>query len=152
MANVDRAWKAGPGKLGRLKPLIGEWQAEGDTHFGRVKVLRRFAWILDRTAIQLDANWALPGGKSYNELAIFSTDDNGVICFWSFTSDGKHSQGKLADGSDVHPEAISFEAQMPAGLARTSYWPSDKGFDWAVESKTAKGWNRFIKQSFERLR
>ena len=67
-----------------------------------------------------------------------------MLAFWSFTSDGKRSQGTIADVTDIHSEAIGFEAQMPAGLARMVYWPSDQnGIHWAVESKTKKGWNRF---------
>jgi hypothetical protein len=151
MVDAVRRWERGRGKLGLLDPLIGVWQTEADTQIGYVQVIRKFAWILDRTAVQLDASWSLPGGNSYSELAIFATDGASGICFWSFTSDGKNSRGKLVDGSDVHIEAISFEAQMPAGLARTSYWPSDNGFDWAVESKTANGWNRFMEHSFRRF-
>ena len=61
----------------------------------------------------------------------------------SFTSDGKRSQGALADVTDVHPEAIGFGADMPAGRARMVYWPAeDGGFRWAVESGTKKGGNR----------
>ena len=99
--------------------------------------------------MQLDADWTLPGDKMYSERAIFTSDADGAICFWSFTSDGKNSQGKLTDANDIHPAAISFIAQMPGGLARTTYWPSEDGFEWTVESKTAKGWNRFMQHSFK---
>ncbi|MGI8811157.1 MAG: hypothetical protein ACR2IH_01350 [Pyrinomonadaceae bacterium] len=45
----------------------------------------------------------------------------------------------LADGTDIHPGAISFEAQCP-GLARLPYWLRENGtVNWAVESKTKKG-------------
>jgi hypothetical protein len=72
------------------------------------------------------------------------------ICFWSFTSDGKNSHGVLSDVSDIHPDAIGFEAEMPAGIARQAYWPDEEdGFYWVVESKTKKGWNRFVKQHFK---
>jgi hypothetical protein len=92
----------------------------------------------------LQAEWRLPDGKAYRELAIYAPNDSGRIGFWSFTSDGKRSQGTLTEAADVHPEAVAFEAQMPAGLARMIYWPGDGGgFNWAVESKTKKGWNRF---------
>jgi hypothetical protein len=71
------------------------------------------------------------------------------ICFWSFTSDGKQSEGKLADFSDIHPQAIGFEAQMPAGIGRMAYWPDDgEGFHWVVEAKTKKGWNRFVEHHY----
>jgi hypothetical protein len=33
--------------------------------------------------------------------------------------------GAFADVSDIHPEAIGFEAQMPAGLTRMAYWPDE---------------------------
>ena len=66
-------------------------------------------------------------------------DAEGVVGFWSFTSDKKQSLGKLADVTDIHPQAFGFEAQMPAGLARQAYWPDDEaGFFWAVESRTKK--------------
>ena len=71
------------------------------------------------------------------------------VCFWSFTSDGKQSNGKLVDVTDVHPQAIGFEAQMPAGTARMVYWPDEEqGFYWIVESKTKKGWNRFVEHHY----
>ena len=75
--------------------------------------------------------------------------DGGQVCFWSFTSDGKRSQGVLADVTDLHPEAVGFEADMPAGRARMAYWPEEAGgFHWVVESKTKKGWRRFVHHSY----
>jgi hypothetical protein len=128
-----------------MEPLIGDWFTEAAGSIGHVKVIRRFEWILDRSAVELNARWELPQGKAYSERAIFFVDHDGTIAFCSFTSDGKHSRGSVADGTDIHAEAISFVAEMPAGLARISYWPSDgQGFRWAVESKTKKGWNRFM--------
>jgi hypothetical protein len=71
--------------------------------------------------------------------------------FWSFTSDGKSSRGRLADATDLHAKAIGFEAQMPAGLARMVYWPHEEGgVRWVVESKTKKGWNRFVEHHYRR--
>jgi len=134
-------WKKGRGKLGILSPLLGNWIAEADSPMGKVKCTRMFEQVLGSNYIQLDAEWNF-GNQVYKERAIFGLK-NGEISFWSFTSDGKNSTGVLSDGTDVHPEAICFEAQMPAGTARMIYWPSEKGFDWAVESKTKKGWNRF---------
>lgn len=141
---MAKLWKKGRGKLGVLEPLIGAWTAGSDTPMGRVKCTRTFTkmtgegrWII------LLADWDF-GGKHYIEQAMYGVDDTGKLSSWSFTSDGKRSQGTLADGTDIHPEAIAFEAQMPAGLARMTYWPSDDGsVNWAVESKTKKGWNRF---------
>jgi hypothetical protein len=75
--------------------------------------------------------------------------DNGTLSFWSFTSDGKRSEGRLADGTDVHPEAVAFEADMPAGVARMIYWPGDDGtVRWAVEAKGKKGWRRFTEHTY----
>ncbi|HEX4695321.1 hypothetical protein [Sphingomonas sp.] len=57
----------------------------------------------------------------------------------------------MADGSDVHPQAVAFEAQMPAGLARMIYWPTEDGapgFHFAVESKVKVGWNRFLRHTY----
>jgi hypothetical protein len=49
----------------------------------------------------------------------------------------------------LHPQAIAFEAKMPAGLARQIYWPNaDGGFDWAVEAKSKKGWKRFTEHHY----
>jgi hypothetical protein len=78
-------------------------------------------------------------------MALFGAGHGGPVAFWSFTSDGKRSQRTVADATDLHPEAVGFEAQMPAGLARMAYWPDDEGgFFFAVESKTKKGWKRFL--------
>ena len=78
-------------------------------------------------------------------------DDAGKIAFWSFTSDGKRSTGVLVDAADVHPQAIAFEAQVPAGVARMVYWPGDDGgMNWVVESRTKKGWNRFTHHRYAR--
>jgi hypothetical protein len=67
------------------------------------------------------------------------------LCFWSFTSDGKNSQGILADVTDAHPGALGFEAEMPAGLARMVYRPDGAaGFHFAVEARNQKGWKRFL--------
>jgi len=143
-------WKRGRGKLGALDPLLGAWVASTDTPMGRVHCTRTFARALGGAFVLLDAEWSIPG-KAYLEHAIFGVGDAGVLGFWSFTSDGKRSTGTVADVSDVHPSAIGFEAQMPAGLARMIYWPSgDDGFMWAVESKSRKGWNRFTEHHYHR--
>jgi hypothetical protein len=98
---------------------------------------------LNKSYVILDATWDL-GEKKYLEHAVIGLNDEGLISFWSFTSDGKRSVGTLTDAKDVHPSAIAFLAEMPAGLARMIYWPAEgAGFNWAVESKNKKGWNRF---------
>jgi len=111
------SWKKGRGKLGVLSPLLGTWQAKADTPMGPVNCTRAFSSILGGKYIQLNASWKLPQG-TYEELAIFGASENGEIAFWSFTSDGKRSDGLIADVTDIHPQAIGFHAQMPAGLAR----------------------------------
>jgi hypothetical protein len=138
-----KLWKKGRGKLGVLDPLLGAWQADAESPMGVIRCLRTFSRALGDAYVVLDARWELPG-KVYEEHAIFGVGDAGLLSFWSFTSDGKRSTGTLADATDIHPEAIGFEAQMPAGLARMVYWPAeDGGIDWAVESRNKKGWNRF---------
>lgn len=136
-------WKKGRGKLGLFDPLIGNWIAHADSPAGALECTRGFSRTLNSKYIHLSALWKIPSGN-YEESAYIGVDGDG-LAFWSFTSDGKHSQGHLVDVSDVHPQAIGFEAQMPAGLARMVYWPDDTdGFHWVVESKTQKGWNRFV--------
>lgn len=142
-------WKKGRGKLGPMKPLLGSWAALADAPMGALKCTRVFEPILNGHYIQLVAHWYLKEA-TYQEICILGVRDK-ILSFWSFTSDGKQSQGRLADGSDVHPEAVCFEAQMPAGLARMIYWPDrEEGFYWAVESKTKNGWNRFVHHHYHR--
>ncbi len=142
-------WKKGPGKLGILHPLLGSWVANGETAMGKLRCTRTFTKMLNGHYIQLTARWEFDE-KVYEEVAVIGLDQD-KISFWSFTSDGKKSQGQIADGTDVHPEAICFEAQMPAGLARMIYWTDEEnGFYWAVESKNKKGWNRFTEHHYQR--
>jgi hypothetical protein len=124
-----------------------------------------FEPVLNESFIRLEARWefarAAPKVKGpeatgkysrpYLETALYGVGEDGKLSFWSFTSDGKTSHGALTDVADVHKEAIGFEAQMPAGLARMVYWPDDSdGFFWVVESKTAKGWRRFTEHHYLR--
>jgi hypothetical protein len=141
-------WKKGRGKLGIFEPLLGVWQTEAESEMGPVKCQREFKKVLSGKYIQLTANWEF-SDKSYAEHAMIGINLAKEICFWSFTSDGKQAQGKLADVTDIHPHAIGFEAQMPSGLARMVYWPDEnQGFHWVVESKTMKGWNRFVEHHY----
>jgi hypothetical protein len=144
---MAKLWKKGRGKLGPFRPLIGHWIAEAETPMGSVKVYRRLESILGGNYLELKVLWEFgtPGsGKGYEEIAVIGVADDNQVGFWSFTSDGKRSTGTLADLTDIHPEAVGFEAQMPAGLARMAYWPEEGGgFSWVVESKNAKGWKRF---------
>ncbi len=146
-----KIWKKGRGKLGLFEPLIGSWWAEADSPMGRIGCSRSFKRILRDRYVLLEVTWRMPGDKIYEEHAMFGVGDSGDISFWSFTSDGKRSEGAIADGTDIHPEAIAFEAQMPAGLARMVYWPAeDGGLNWVVESKTKKGWNRFVHHRYSK--
>lgn len=150
MAKTTSQWKRGRGKLGVLAPLIGTWKAEATTPMGTVSCTRTFTPILGGTRIQLTARWEFEKG-CYEELAIIGANSDGTVAFWSFTSDGKNSTGTITDASDIHPEAIGFEAQMPAGLARMVYWPDEgDGCHWAVESKNKKGWKRFTEHHYKR--
>lgn len=131
-------WKKGRGKLGVLAPLLGRWKAKAESPMGTIQCTRSFEQVLGGRYIQLSARWSWKNG-GYEEVALFGAPD-GDVSFWSFTSDGKRSQGVVSGARDVHPEAIAFEARMPAGLARMIYWPlDDGGIGWAVEAKSKKG-------------
>jgi hypothetical protein len=142
-------WKKGRGKLGIFAPLMGVWVAQADSPQGPVTCRRSFSKTLNNSHISLSALWQI-GQLNYEELALFGSDRDGKLRFWSFTSDGKQSQGELAEANDVHPEALCFEADMPAGRARQIYWPDEAGgFYWAVESQTKKGWSRFTQHHYQ---
>ena len=144
-------WKRGRGKLGVFQPLLGVWQAEADSEMGPVTCRREFKKTLDGKYIQLTAHWDYADG-TYDEIALIGVNRGKEVSFWSFTSDGKQSEGRLADVSDIHPEAVGFEAEMPAGLARNAYWPDDEGgFFWVVEAHTKKGWNRFVTHHYQAI-
>lgn len=150
MPKQKTIWKKGRGKLGVLSPLIGSWVAESESPVGKLKCTRILEPVLGGNYIQMTVQWHFQKFM-YQEHAIFGIRD-GVVSFWSFTSDGKNSQGTIANATDIHSEAICFEAQMPAGLARMVYWPNAEcGFNWAVESKTKKGWNRFTFHHYQPL-
>lgn len=149
---MAKLWKKGRGKLGPFVPLHGAWVAEADTDMGRVRCRRELTPILGGHYLRLFARWEfgpVGAGRAYEEETVIGVGDDGAVCFWSFTSDGKRSQGTLADVTDLHPEAVGFEADMPAGRARMAYWPDENGgFRWVVESKTKKGWNRFVEHTY----
>jgi hypothetical protein len=161
---MSRVWKKGRGKLGFMQPLLGQWTAEAASPMGPMRCTRVFTLILNGSYIRLDARWGFAAaakatescpdpphqkGRAYQELALIGAGEGGKVAFWSFTSDGKRSQGTVADVTDLHQSAIGFEAQMPAGLARMAYWPDDgEGFFFVVESKTAKGWRRFVEHHY----
>jgi hypothetical protein len=147
MKNNPPLWKKGRRRLGVLSPLLGNWYAEASSPMGQVKCSREFKSVLGKGYVQQQVVWDF-GGKTYSELTLFGMKKD-KLHFWSFTSDGKNSEGALASGTDVHPEAICFEAQMDMGLARMIFWPDGKGgFFWAVESRNKKGWNRFTEHHY----
>lgn len=152
MSNSPMVWKKGRSKLGLFDPLVGMWRAEADSEMGKVICTRTFSRVLDGAYIQLIADWNFVN-RSYKEIALIGIGPDGNIKFWSFTSDKKQSNGNLADVTDIHPKAIGFEAEMPAGLARMAYWPDDEeGFNWVVESKTKKGWNRLTEHHYTQIK
>lgn len=141
---MAQAWKKGRGKMGPMAPLIGRWKTTAETPMGPVACIRDYQKFGDGY-VKLEAEWAFggKGAKTYREVALFGPDKDGVLTFWSYTNDGKKSSGKLADATDVHPQAVCFEAQMDAGLARQVFWPDEKaGMHWVVEARTKKGWSR----------
>lgn len=153
---MTTTWKKGRGKLGFMDPLLGRWVATADSPMGPVRCRREFSKVLGGHYVRLDARWEFgaavktPGGRAYEEVAIIGADGQGSVAFWSFTSDGKRSQGVVSDVTDLHPQAVGFEAKMPAGVARMAYWPDvNGGMVWVVESKTAKGWRRFTEHHYK---
>lgn len=129
-----------------MAPLMGCWATDAvDTSNRPLRCTRSFR-ALGKGWIELDASWNLAGDRTYGEIALFGAMPDGELGFYSFTSDGKRSEGRLCDGSDIHPSALCFEAKMPAGLARAIYWPDEGagGFYFAVESKSKQGWSRFL--------
>jgi len=146
-------WRPGRGALGQLKPLLGNWVAEavGPDGASLMQCTREFRPVLNNAYIQLNAAWVTGPDRRYEELALFGKGAEGLV-FHSFTSDGKRSHGAAADAPDVDPYAIAFEADMPAGRARMVYWPAGDGaFFFAVESRTQKGWKRFMQHRYTRL-
>ena len=102
-------WKKGRGKLGIFDPLIGSWVVETDSDMGPVRVTRVFTKSLGGKYIELRAEWTFKNSR-YQELALFGVDKDKKLKFWSFTSDGKNSKGELAEATDIHPQALGFEA------------------------------------------
>lgn len=148
-------WKKGRGALGPLQPLIGRWiAAPGAPGPASAATCARVFEPFGKDYVRLEATWDMGSRGAYREIALFGRDDAGGLAFWSFTSDGKRSQGVVCDGTDVHPQAVAFVAQMPAGTARMIYWPNDTGVDagdgfrFAVENKVKAGWNRFFEHIY----
>ena len=148
---MPQVWKKGRGKLGPMAPLLGRWKAQADTPMGPIACIRDYQKFGDGY-VKLEAEWifkAKGASKSYREVCLFGPDKDGVLTYWSYTNDGKKSSGRLSEAPDVHPDAVCFEAQMEAGLARQVFWPDEKtGMRWAVESRTKKGWSRFSEHHY----
>lgn len=146
-------WKIGRGKMGFMKPLLGAWTASvPDTPMGTVICRRLYEEILDGKFIRLTADWNIGDGKKfYQEIAHYGLNREKTPAFWSFTSDGGNSYGELADVSEMADEARGFVAEMPSGLARFGFWPSETGMIWAADAKTNKGWSTMIRHECERL-
>jgi hypothetical protein len=151
MAVALTTWKSGRGLLGPLRPVLGVWVSPPEAQeFNMPMRCTRTLRTFGKGWIELDARWDMGSRGEYRELAFFGAMSDGALGFHSFTNDGKRSEGRLADGTDVHADAIAFEAKMPAGLARMIYWPlaTETGFNFAVESRTNSGWNRFLRQEY----
>lgn len=146
---MKKLWTKGRGKLGIFKPLLGPFVCQTQTDLGPLTCTRTFTPVLDNAYIELTALWDFASGKSYKEHCFFGVGKDRQVRFWSFTSDGKQSQGWLSAAPDIAEAAICFEADMDQGRARQVYWSDGgNGFHWAVESQTKKGWNRFVKHHY----
>lgn len=148
-----KAWTKGRGQLGFMTPLLGRWQADADSEMGRVICTREFTKILNGKYIRLTAHWDIGGGaKTYDEEAIYGVKPDGRVGFWSFTSDGKNSEGYVAEMPDIPEAVFGFEAKMPAGLGRQAFWPDGEGgFHWVVEAKPKTNWKRFLEHHYKAL-
>lgn len=133
----------------KLKRYIGLWVAEGKGPMGPYRCERVIEELRGGKYLRLSAVWDIPGWK-YEELAVYGVDPASKrLRFWSFTSDGKRSEGELAAPADVAKEALCFEAHFSGRRARMIWSPvGPEGFTVAVEAQTKKGWKRFLEQQF----
>lgn len=149
---MTTVWKKGRGRMGPMAPLIGRWKATAETPMGPVACVRDYQRF-GELYVRLDAEWLFKSKqadiKSYREVCMFGPDKEGVLTFWSYTSDGKKSSGRLSEAGDIHPQSVCFEAQMDAGLARQVFWPAESGgIRWIVEARTKKGWSRMAEHHY----
>ncbi len=152
-------WKKGRGKLGAFKPLIGSWRAAGDGPMGDFECVRTFREALGGKYVELRADWrfgdALKPGAApgYEDLTLFGPRDETGLGFWSFTSDGKRSEGWLSSAEDIHEKALCFEADMPAGRARQVYYPDPEGLGlrWLVQRQVKKGWSEIAAHLYQSI-
>lgn len=146
------AWKKGRGRMGPIAPLIGRWKAMAESPMGPVACVRDYQKFGD-LYVRLDAEWLFKGKqaemKSYREVCMFGPGPDGVLTFWSYTSDGKKSSGRLSAAKDNPPGSVCFEAEMGTGLARQVFWSDGgDGMHWMVESRTKKGWSRLAQHHY----
>ncbi|MGV3578608.1 hypothetical protein [Brevundimonas sp.] len=147
------AWEKGPGALGPLAPLMGDWRTEPpppDANEASATSCTRSFQPFGPDWVRLEAQWS-EGADAYREIALYGMDGEEALAFHSFTSDGKRSNARLSDATDVHPEAIAFASDFPGGAARVIYWPREDaaaGFHFAVEIRTDADWTRHITQTF----
>lgn len=147
------SWEKGTNALGPLAPLLGDWRTEPpppDANEASATPCTRSFQPFGPDWVRLEAVWG-EGPDAYREIALYGMDGEETLAFHSFTSDGKRSNARLSDGTDIHPQATAFEAKMPSGAARVIYWPRKdgaEGFHFAVEMRTGTDWTRFITQTF----
>lgn len=138
--------------LRALEPLLGTWRHAGDSDLGALACTRTFAPILDGHGVRLEAVWTYDDPKrgDYLELCVFGPGRDGGIGFESFINDGSRSHGVLTEAADLDAGAISFEAQMPHGLARQTYSPDGEGgWRWRVERKVKAGWSLLAEHVYQ---
>ena len=144
-------WNKGRGKLGRFKPLLGSWQPRGDSAMGPLTCTRHFELILNNKWLSLRAVWTYddPKRDPYEEHCLIGAKDKTTLGFYSFISDGSHSEGILTEATDVHPEALCFEAEMPHGRARQIYSAgADGALLWQVERRVKAGWSPIVTHTY----
>ena len=152
MDTID--WKKGRGKLGPFTSLLGHWRHEEDSPRGPMVCEKVFSSVLDGKYIELRATWRFSGPKAftYDDFTLFGPDADAGVKFWSFTSDGKRSEGWLSTAEDLHPNALAFEADMPAGRARQAYFPhAEGGLGWVVGAKVKAGWSVIADHQYARI-
>jgi hypothetical protein len=131
--------------------MIGDWLAKTETPQGPARVTRSLRPALGKGWLEAEVDWSFNDSR-YQERCFYGLTRDGRLAFWSFTSDGKQAHGVQVEAPDLPAGAIAFEAEIPAGTARMSFWPdAEEGFRWAVESKNRKGWHRFSEHHYHRL-
>lgn len=74
---------------------------------------------------------------------------DGVLTFWSSTSDGTKNSGRLSVAKDNPPNSVCFEAEIRMGLARQVFWSDGgDGMHGKVESRTKMGLRRLAEHHY----